>query len=64
MTSITCPRTGKQVYGTRERAVYYAGRLELQTGRTYRVYTCPHCGWWHLTSHRWHPPAATRGGPA
>ena len=47
---IVCPRTGKQVFGTRERADLFARRVESQTGMVYRPYTCEFCGWFHLTS--------------
>jgi hypothetical protein len=47
---VICTRTGKQVYGTRARAIKYAIRAARQTGQPYRIYRCPHCDWWHLTS--------------
>lgn len=51
---IVCPYTGKQVYGTLERALVFAAKISTQEGTPYRPYQCkpspPGCGWWHLTS--------------
>jgi predicted RNA-binding Zn-ribbon protein involved in translation (DUF1610 family) len=47
---LTCPTTGKQVFGTVERATAIAARVSAHEGRPYRPYRCPHCGWLHLTS--------------
>lgn len=49
---ITCPTTGKQVFGTQARADHFRVTLEAQERRPYRIYLCPACGWWHLTSRR------------
>jgi hypothetical protein len=50
MPHLTCPRSGKQIYGTLARAQHYADKLTAQQGHTYRPYQCPFCRWWHLTS--------------
>jgi hypothetical protein len=49
---LVCPHTGKQVYGTRERALVFAAKLTTREGKPYRPYQCkpPGCGFWHLTS--------------
>lgn len=48
---IKCPASDKRVYGSRQAAVDAARACEAQTGRPYRIYPCPGCGWWHVTSH-------------
>lgn len=49
---IVCHRTGKQVYATLARVLYHQARVQLRTGRPYRVYQCEFCGYWHLTSRK------------
>lgn len=41
---ITCPRTGKRVYGSLGVALAEAHRFG------WRAYPCEFCGWWHLSS--------------
>lgn len=52
LVRVVCAPTGKQVYCTLGRALFFATRVEAQTGRPYRVYQCDRCGFWHLTSRR------------
>jgi hypothetical protein len=47
---LICPWTGKQVYGTIERALVFAAKISSQEGRTYRPYKCNRCGCYHLSS--------------
>lgn len=56
---IRCGPTGKQVYGTLGRALFFRARASAAMGVPYRVYQCPHCGYWHLTRAPFH-----RGGRA
>jgi hypothetical protein len=51
---IVCEPTGKQVYGTLGRALFYRAQVSARMGVPYRVYQCPHCGYWHLTRHPYH----------
>lgn len=48
--NITCPRTGKKVYGTLARALRESLRVAEATGREQRVYRCEFCGWLHFTT--------------
>ena len=52
---VTCTWTGKQAYGTLERALAFAGKIGAREGRPYRPYLCQRCGCYHLTSkpNRW-----------
>jgi hypothetical protein len=47
---VTCSWTGKQAYGTLERALIFAAKISTQEGRAYRPYLCPRCGCYHLSS--------------
>jgi hypothetical protein len=53
---VTCTRTGKQTYGTHERAVRDAINGARLFGRPFRVYRCEFCGFLHLTTRPWRPP--------
>ena len=48
---LICAPTRKQVYLNLVRADRFRERLEIVTGRPYRVYRCERCGYFHLTSH-------------
>ena len=37
---ITCVWTGKQAYGTIERALVFAAKISTREGRPYRPYKC------------------------
>jgi hypothetical protein len=52
---ITCSWTGKQAYGSIERALMFAAKISAQEGRPYRPYKCNRCGCYHLSSkpNRW-----------
>ena len=53
LMKVTCSKSGKQTYGSREAAIREAERMSHITGRPWRSYKCEHCGFHHLTSHPW-----------
>ena len=53
--TITCTRSGKHTYGTRETAIREAERASLASGRPFRAYQCEFCHFFHLTSQPWKP---------
>ena len=44
---------GKTAFHTRQAARKRARELRRETGRRYRVYRCPLCSRWHLTTKPW-----------
>jgi hypothetical protein len=50
---VTCSRTGKHTYGTREGAIREAERMTFLSGRAFRAYCCEFCHFWHITSKPW-----------
>jgi hypothetical protein len=52
---VTCSWTGKQAYGSLERALVFAAKISTQEGKPYRPYKCNRCGCFHLSSkpNRW-----------
>ena len=55
---VTCSWTGKQAYGTIDRALRDADRALQSTGLPFRIYKCDKCGCFHLTSKPWQPRGA------
>jgi hypothetical protein len=53
---LACPKSGKTLFGsekTATEALHNAWDKAQRVGQhktPTRVYHCPHCGWWHLTS--------------
>ncbi|MGQ4513635.1 hypothetical protein [Streptomyces sp. DW26H14] len=58
-----CPTPSKHRYATREAALRVAARLARVRGRELNPYTCPGCGWWHLTHLAAPERYATRSEP-
>jgi hypothetical protein len=53
---LACPESGKTLFGSEESATdalhtaWEKGARSSGKKTPTRVYHCPHCGWWHLTS--------------
>lgn len=47
---VFCPKTNKLGYMSEDHANAAARRIGMRIHRYFRVYLCPHCSWWHLTT--------------
>jgi hypothetical protein len=46
---LNCPQ-GKIAYGTRRKALRAMNAMDRRSGKSGRVYVCPSCWFWHITS--------------
>jgi hypothetical protein len=57
---VRCPTTGKHSFRTNDDALGQAVAW-LKPGKYFRVYQCPFCQLWHLTTQPYRPYAARHG---
>ena len=57
-------QSGKRCFHKRKTAKQFIKGLERRFDRTYKVYRCPHCNYWHLATknkHKASPPIQKEG---